>query len=92
MLLTHAFALSASQFVHKKKSLRIYTSMLSGGLELTKLTCNRHEDNLLRHRRDRLNLARQMTTAVMEPASINWSFRRPLLARAPVTKMRFATV
>ena len=28
---------SASQFVHKKKFLRIYTSMHSGGLELTKL-------------------------------------------------------
>ena len=38
VLLTHALALSASQFVHKKKSLRIYTSMHSGGLELTKLT------------------------------------------------------
>ena len=37
MLLTHAFALSASQFEHKKKSLRIYTSMHSGGLELTKI-------------------------------------------------------
>ena len=36
MLLTHAFALSASRFVHKKKSLRIYTSMHWGGLELTK--------------------------------------------------------
>ena len=32
-LLTHALALSASQFVHKKKS-----SMHSAGLELTKLT------------------------------------------------------
>ena len=28
-----------------------------------------------------LNLARQMTTVVLEPASIKWSFRRPLLAR-----------
>ena len=53
MLLTHAFALFASQFVHKKKSLRIYTSMHSGGLELTKLTYSRHEDNLLLHRGDR---------------------------------------
>ena len=39
MLLTHALALSASQFVHKKKSPRIHTSMNSGGFELTKLTC-----------------------------------------------------
>ena len=39
MLLTHAtLALSASQFVHKRKSQRIYTSMHSAGLELTKLT------------------------------------------------------
>ena len=37
VLLTHALALSASQFVHKKKSQRIYTSMHSAGLELTKL-------------------------------------------------------
>ena len=35
MLLTYAFALSASQFAHKKKSLRICTSMHSGGLELS---------------------------------------------------------
>ena len=26
-----------------------------------------------------LNVARQMTTVVVEPASIKWSFRRPLL-------------
>ena len=38
VLLTHALALSASRFMHKKKSLRIYTSMRSAGLELTKLT------------------------------------------------------
>ena len=31
------------------------------------------------------NLARQMATVVMEPASIKWSFGRPLLARAPAT-------
>ena len=50
MLLSHAFALSASQFVNKKKSIRIlYTSMHSEGLELTKLTYSRHEDNLLHH-------------------------------------------
>ena len=30
----------------------MYTSMHSGGLELTKLTCTRLEDNLIRHRGD----------------------------------------
>ena len=50
VLLTHALALSASQFVHKKKPQRIYTSMHSAGLELTKLTYTRLEDNLIRHR------------------------------------------
>ena len=53
VLLTHALALSASQFVHKKKSQRIYTSMHSAGLELTKPTYTRLEDNLIRHRGDR---------------------------------------
>ena len=54
VLLTHALALSASQFVRKKKSPRIYTSMHSGGFELTKLTYTRLEDILIRHRGDRL--------------------------------------
>ena len=49
VLLTHALALSASQFVHKKKPQRVYTSMHSVGLELTKLTYTRLEDNLIRH-------------------------------------------
>ena len=53
VLLTHALALSASQFVDKKKSQRIYASMHSAGLELTKLTYTRLEDNLIRHRGDR---------------------------------------
>ena len=52
VLLTHALALSVSHFVHKKKSQRIYTSMHSAGLELTKLTYTRLEDNLIRHRGD----------------------------------------
>ena len=56
VLLTHALALSASQFMHKKKSQRIYTSMHSAGLELAKLTYTRLEDNLIRHRGDRLLL------------------------------------
>ena len=54
VLLTHALALFASQFAHKKKSVRVYSSMHSGGLELTKLTYTRLEDNLLRHPGDRL--------------------------------------
>ena len=54
MLLTHARALSASQFVHKKTFQRIHTSTHSAGLELTKLTYTRLEDNLIRHRGDRL--------------------------------------
>ena len=54
VLLTHALALSASQFVHKKKSQRIYRSMHSAGLELTKQTYTRLEDNLIRHRGDRI--------------------------------------
>ena len=53
VLLTHALALSASQFVHKKKSPLIHTSMHSGGFELTRLTYTRLEDNLIRHRGDR---------------------------------------
>ena len=53
MLLTHALAHSASQSVHMKKSQRIYTSIHSAGLELTKLTYTRLEVNLIRHRRDR---------------------------------------
>ena len=57
VLLTHAIALPAGQFVHKKKSQRIYTSMHSAGLVLTKLTCSRLEDNLIRHRGDRFTSA-----------------------------------
>ena len=53
VLLTHALALSASQFVHKKKPPRIHTSMYPGGFDLTKLAYTRLEDNLIRHRGDR---------------------------------------
>ena len=56
VLLTRALALSASPFVHKKKSPRIYTSMHSRGFELTKLTCTRLEEYLTRHRGDRLHV------------------------------------
>ena len=52
MLLTHALALSASQFVHKKKSQRICTRMHLAGLKLTKLTYTRLEDYLKCHRGD----------------------------------------
>ena len=51
-LLTHFLALSTGQFVLKKKSQRMYTNMHSAGLELTKLTYTRLEDNLIRHRGD----------------------------------------
>ena len=56
VLLTHALALSASQFVHKKKSPRFYSSMHSGGFKLTKPTYRytRLKDNLIRHRGNRL--------------------------------------
>ena len=63
VLLTHALALSASQSVHKKKSPRIYTSMHSGGFELTKLTYTRLEDNLIRHRGDRFYTFASMSVA-----------------------------
>ena len=55
-LLTHAFALSASQLDPKEKSQRIYSSITPRGLEQTKLTHTRLEDNLIRHRGDRLHL------------------------------------
>ena len=51
--LNHALAFSASQFVRKKKSPRIYPSMDLGEFEVTKLTNTRLEDNLIRHRGDR---------------------------------------
>ena len=50
VLLTRALALPASQLVHRKKSLRIYSSMHSRGLKLMKLTYTRLEDNLIRYR------------------------------------------
>ena len=49
VLLTHALALSSSHFVHKEKSQRIYATTHSAGLELTKLTYTRLENNLIRH-------------------------------------------
>ena len=53
VLLTHAPAVSTSQFVRKKKFPRFYTRMHSGRFELTKLTYTRLENNLIRHRGDR---------------------------------------
>ena len=47
VLLTHTISLSASQFMPKKKSQQIYTSMHSAGLDLTNLTYTRLEDNLI---------------------------------------------
>ena len=61
---SRTFALSASQFVHKKKSLRIYSSITMGGLELTQLTYSRHEHNVLHHRRDRVTLTHLCNNAV----------------------------
>ena len=57
VFLTHALAFSASQFVRKKKPPRINTSMHSGGFGLTKLAYTRLENNLIRHRGDRLHTA-----------------------------------
>ena len=62
---THALALSASQFVHKKRSQRIYTGMHSAGLELTKLAYTRLEDNLIRHRGDRYSLPQPGSNATV---------------------------
>ena len=52
VLLTHALALSASQFVHKKSPYEFTQACTREGLELTKLTYTRLEDNLIRHRDD----------------------------------------
>ena len=60
VLLAHALAFSASQFVRKKKSPRICTSMHSGGSKLTKLAYTWLEDNLIRHRGDRLHTRYQV--------------------------------
>ena len=61
VLLTNALALPASQFVPKKESLRIYSSVHSAGFELTKLTYTRPGDNLMHHRGDRLRRYRPVT-------------------------------
>ena len=56
VLLTHAPAFSASQFVLTKKTPRIYTSVHSVVFELTELTYTSHKEKLIRHRRDRHNV------------------------------------
>ena len=61
VLLPHALALSASQLVYKRNSLRIYTSMHSGGLELTKLTYARLDDSLIRYATGATGLTRPTT-------------------------------
>ena len=71
MLLPHALALFASQFVHKRNSQRIHTNMHSAGVELTKLTYTRLEDNLIRHRGDRLHTTYWST---LENIAINGRF------------------
>ena len=70
VLLTHALAFSASQFVRKNKSPPIYTRMQSGGIELTKLTCTRLEDNLIRHRGGRLTCSIYGEVRVQTNASV----------------------
>ena len=67
-MLTHALALSASQFVHNKTSQRIYTSMHSAGLNLTELTYTRLEDNLVCHRGDRQKITRQSLGCIIDGA------------------------
>ena len=74
VLLTHAFALSASQFVRKKKSPRIYTRMHSGEFELTKLTYIRLEDNLIRHRGDRLCGYSLLSDSSLGPSVRSWRY------------------
>ena len=68
VLLSRALALPASQIVHKKKSPRIYTSVHSGGFELTKLTYTRLEDSLIRHRGDRYRSATPVGTTASSVA------------------------
>ena len=73
LLLAHALALSECQFVRKKKSPRIYMSSLcTQGFELTKLTYTRLENNLIRHRGDRLigKLCTRYGTNIKQPATV----------------------
>ena len=47
---------SCKSILHKKMSLRMYASVHSGELVLTKLTYTRLEDNLIRHRGDSIRV------------------------------------
>ena len=49
MLLTHALAFSASQYVHNKKSPHLYEYAL-GGIRIHETDLYQLEDNLIRHR------------------------------------------
>ena len=70
VLLAHAPALSASQFVHKKRTPRASTSVHSGRFEVTKLTYTRLEDNLRRHLGDWLH-----TCIPVSPVPVLTSYR-----------------
>ena len=81
VLQTHALALSASQFVRKKKSPRIFTSMHSGGFELQKLTYTRLEDNLIRHRGDLyFVIAVKPPNITLQGQPSSWNTARPILS------------
>ena len=70
VLLTHALALSASQFVHKEKSPRIYTSMHSGGVRT-------HETDLYQARgQPDTPPGRPVSISHLEPVSLTILFRK----------------
>ena len=70
VLLTHALALSASQLGTRKSPSKFIRVCTRRGLELTKLTYARLEDNLIRHRRDRYIIYHLRTSSS--------SFSRPI--------------
>ena len=71
VLLTHALALSASQFVFKESPYDFFEYAVSGGLELPKLTyTTRLEDNLIRHWVDRVYLYASGDGALYDRSSL----------------------
>ena len=66
-------AFRKSNCAHEKVSLN-FTSMHSGGFELTKLTYTRLEDNLIRHRGDRSTMHYQLDHYVREAALAEFFF------------------
>ena len=86
VLLTHALALSARHIVHKKTPPRIYTSMHSGGFELTKLTYTRLEDNLIRHRGDQFKEPRHLVLFLGQNCHIYRSMRPKVSGRYRCTQ------